>query len=175
MKRRIVYPLLLFLCGATMLLTTGCNKSDDDKTPTGTDQIKTLADLKALFDKGEITHIDFVTKDNRVLLDEEIETIVIVPQTSVFNFELMQIVTMSPPLTEGTSDDLRQRNTTSLTFADEIINSDLQTTHWAQTVTSLHGTEVESFAPHAFLIDSEISTASLAILGDKLQIKLKKK
>ncbi len=177
MKRHIAYPLFLFLCGTLMLLTTtGCNKSDDDDTPsTGSNQIKTLADLKALFDKGEITHIDYVTKDNRVLLDEEIESMTILPNTNVHDFELMEIVTKAPPSSNSTPDDLRERHTTSLTFADKIVNSDLPTTHWAQTITTLNGTEVENFAPYAFLIDSEITTASLAILEDKLQIRLKKK
>lgn len=176
MKRQIPNRLLLFLCGTALLLTTGCNKSDDDDTPsTGSNQINTLADLKALFDKGEITHIDYVTIENRVLLDEEIESMTIYATTNVFDFELMEIVTIAPPSSRDAKGVQRETHTTSLTFADEIVNSDLPTTHWAETISSLNGTTIEGFAPHAFLQDSEINTASLAILDDKLQIKFKKK
>lgn len=174
MKRHIAIRLCLFLCG-TMFLTTSCSNSDDGNKATESDQITTLADLKALFDKGEVTHIDFKTKENRELLDEEIETIVIVPKTDIFDFKLMQIVTKSPPLSENTPDHLRQRNTTSLTFEDEIVNKDPKLSTWVVTATEINGVEVESFTPHAFLFDSEINTATLSLLGDKLQMKFKKK
>lgn len=174
MTCKIAYRLFMFLCG-TMLLTTSCSDSDNPDTTTGADQIKSLADLKALFDKGEVTHIDFITKKLRVLLDEEIESMEIIPNDDIFGFELIEIVTMSPGLSADTPDNLRQHNTTSLTFADKIVNSDLPTTYWAQTITKIHRVEVEDFKPYAYLIDSEITTAGLSLLEDKLQMEFKKK
>ena len=55
MKRNIAIRLFFLLCGVVPLIAACSSNSDDgDNTNSGNDQITTLANLKALFDKGLI-------------------------------------------------------------------------------------------------------------------------
>lgn len=178
MTRTLVSRLFLLLC-LILLLTTGCTSDDDNDTASAASTPQTLADLKALFDTGEITHIDFETVKQRTLLDEEIESMTIVSNNDIFDFELMEVITKSPALSENTPDALRQRNKTSLTFSEKaepvITANNTPVGNWAQTMISISSNTLDNFTPRANLIDSEITTVSLVLLKDKLRMKFKKK
>ncbi|TYA74947.1 hypothetical protein [Seonamhaeicola marinus] len=178
MKRPIAIRLCFVLCITSSIFTACSSNSDDGDGGNETGDLTTLEVLKALFDNGDITHIDFETAEQRVLLDEEIESMTIVANDDIFGFKLLKIVTMSPPLSENTPDALRQRHTTSLTFSDQaepIVIDDNANGNWAETVISINGVIKDDFAPRANLFDSEITTSGLVVLKDKLRMKFIKK
>ncbi len=153
----------VFACLFNLLLCVSCG-SDGAGDATAT-TINSLASLKAAFDNGDITMVDYKTVKQREILNQTITKMEVNSQGDTVND--LPHIKITSKADNGVS--LRVRLTLEEDPNLEIVNG-VRISVWAETIVYLNGSQTTSFKPFAIIIDSEITSTSLNTLDDTLQV-----
>lgn len=157
---------MLYLFSVLFLLSAcGSDDSDDGAgEPTDTN-INSLESLKAVFDRGDFTMVDYKTVELREILNEAITEIELNDQGD--NVSDLPHIKITSKAENGVTTRVR------LTLEEdpnlEIVNG-VRISSWAESTIYINGSQTPSFTPFSLINDSEISSTVLNSLSDKLQV-----
>ncbi|PKV50814.1 hypothetical protein ATE84_2881 [Aquimarina sp. MAR_2010_214] len=162
--RTISQNIVLFYC-FTMILLASCRKDSHENKDI---EIDSLESLKAAFDHGMITHVDFKTIKQDNILNDKITAVELI-YDEVGQFPYLKLLSVS---------EKGKPHSASLTLDHSVkgsIAEDMVFAPWVETHTYLNGKKIITFTPYTVIFESGITSSGLNIMSDTLQIDFRKK
>lgn len=164
-------PFIFVFLFQLLFLSISCGNDDsgDETGDSPSATIDSITSLKAAFDNGSITHVDYKTVKQRELLNETITKMELFNQgDNVVEYAHIKITSKAD---DGVSHRVR------LALQDDpnlAIIDGVRVSTWVESNVTVNGASTPNFKPYALIISSDITSTGLNTLDDTLQIDFKK-